>query len=428
MRRFMKERRDGVFVLRKARVGGILLFIAALFNSLNTGHVLATDYVYNYPLPEGYNIVLDQTFYECIAEEFKKEFPDETVPETGLTPVQLSKITSLTCIAYQGNAKGVVRDTTGLEEMKSLTKLVMSYNPLVEIDISHNELLESINLHSTQLESLDVSNNKMLKTLEIAHNNLTELNLENNVLLEKLDVYNQKDLTALDVSDNTSLSDLSIRSNNIQKIDLSNNPMLTRLDASSNTLAELDVSNNKLLKSLSAEHNSLTELDISNNELLEYLNVEGNHLTSLSVLNNKNLTYLHVANILVTAGLRPVSENPLSFRLSDLKFFNSSIDNTDEYTYDAESKILTITNGDWENVYALVNKYTNSDHVPFGPYRLRIVPVLDEETVGVPNTGQDISINTNGKILITYSLPIFTASIITILLVRKRNRAHRKFN
>ena len=438
MKKVVKEKRGGSFVLRKAKIGGVLLFMAALFNLLNTGSVLATEYVYNYPLPEGYTTVLDQTFYECIAEEFKEEFPDETVPETGLTPAQLSKITSLTCIAYQGNAKGVVRDTTGLEEMRSLTKLVMPYNPLIEIDISHNELLESINLHSAQLESLDVSNNKALKTLEISHNNITELNLENNVLLEMLDVYDQRDLASLDVSNNTLLNNLDIRLNNIQTIDLSNNPMLARLNAAHNALTELDVSNNKLLKSLSAEHNSLTALNISNNEFLEYLNIEGNQLTSLNVSNNKNLTYLRIDNILVIARLRPVSENPLSFKLSDLKFFNSSIDSTDEYEYDRESKILTIKNGDWENTSALVKSYIDSDsHVYYGAYKLRVGPILEEENVdiidtetniSVPDTGQNIDKHDNSKILAVYSLPVAAICIASIVFAKKRKQGHKKFD
>ena len=154
-------------------------------------------------------------------------------------------------------------------------------------------------------------------------------------------------LTSLDVSNNTALTSLHASNNKLTSLDVSNNTALTEFYAVDGQLTSLNVSGATALTDLNVSNNKLTSLDLSNNTALTVLNVLGNQLTSLDVSNNTALSYLFTDNILVKANIESEElTQGTKLDLSGLGFLgsNQSINNTDNYTYDSENKIVTINN------------------------------------------------------------------------------------
>ena len=204
-----------------------------------------------YPTPDGYNDNDYQklvTFLELVDENGVKngeklsESYDPQDPATWKgTTWENGRIKGICFWRYAYNEKCVgkldVSDCTMLEW------LYCDYNQLAELDVSGCTALTELRCGGNQLEALNVSGCTALTKLRCDSNQLTEL----------------------DVSGCTALTELRCDSNQLTELDVSNNTALKDLYCDSNQLTELDVSNNTALKRLGCRNNQLTSLNLEAN-------------------------------------------------------------------------------------------------------------------------------------------------------------------
>src|SRR5690606_31988569 len=135
-------------------------------------------------------------------------------------------------------------------------------NPISELDISQNILLESLWAGNNNLTSIDISNNtENLYDLQLWGNQISGIDVTQHANLALLAISGT--LTEIDVSNNTDLGYLSIEGN-ITELDVSNNLGLTYVVLKSNPIEVVDLSNNLLLETLSCQDNQFSQLIISN--------------------------------------------------------------------------------------------------------------------------------------------------------------------
>ena len=119
-----------------------------------------------------------------------------------------------------------------LQKCLSLTWLNVGGNEgLTELDLSHNTVLQYLNLNSTLIPAIDLSHNTELTILDCSGNDsLTDLDLSANTALTMLNCGGCQVLTALDVSKNTALTELNCNScYALTTLDVSKNTALTTL-------------------------------------------------------------------------------------------------------------------------------------------------------------------------------------------------------
>ena len=215
---------------------------------------------------------------------------------------------------------------------------------------------------------------------------------------------------------------------------------LTYLNLSYNQLTSIDVSNNTALTSLRLYRNQLASIDLSHNTALTYLDLDSNQLSNIDVSKNTALEDFAVDDIFVkTAITSSDATGPKQYDLSTLKFFVSVIPEGDGYTYNGESKILTVQN-------PLSTNYIQVDNPQNYSYR-KFKLVLYEEstpapddptpTPGTDTEDEDIVVPDTGTITGTEggALAIFAASTAVILAIiglathlKNRNKDHYIFD
>ena len=177
-----------------------------------------------------------------------------------LTELDVSKNTALTyldCDSNQLTELDVSNNT-------ALTVLHCDSNQLTELDVSKNTALTYLDCDSNQLTELDVSNNTALEWLDCDSNQLTSLDVSNNVALEWLECSGNKFAT-IDLSKNTALTVFSCESCELTSIDFSNNTALKEIWLRNNQLAELDVSKNTGISALNCSGNKIAHMDLRDN-------------------------------------------------------------------------------------------------------------------------------------------------------------------
>lgn len=97
------------------------------------------------------------------------------------------------------NNPGTVR-AINLNENVKLRSVNLCANPIRYLDTDDLELLESLNLGHTQIQSIGLWNNPRLRELWVDHTGISSLNLSENHLLEHLDCIGCENLTSLDIS------------------------------------------------------------------------------------------------------------------------------------------------------------------------------------------------------------------------------------
>ena len=197
-------------------------------------------------------------------------------------------------LSYDAWRGGEIK-TLNIDKCIALKKLDCKSNHIVQLDLSNNPALESLNCYGNDLTSLNISGCSALTSLECFENQLTSLDVSSNTALESLNCFGN-DLTSLNISGCSALTSLECFDNQLTSLDVSNNTALTSLDCGYNQLATLDVSNNTALTSLECFDNQLTSLDVSNNTALTSLDCGYNQLITLDVSNNTALTELYCAD------------------------------------------------------------------------------------------------------------------------------------
>lgn len=142
-----------------------------------------------------------------------------------------------------------------------ITYLGAASNNLIDIDVSGNPYLSTLNVPMNELKSIDVSANESLKRLDVSANNISSIDVSSNRMLESLWVYNNE-VKSLDVSSNTNLAFLDCSGNALSFLDLSNNLGLMHLLAYNNQLNSIDVSRNTKLNRMWLYGNSFSDTEI----------------------------------------------------------------------------------------------------------------------------------------------------------------------
>lgn len=127
-------------------------------------------------------------------------------------------------------------------------------------------------------------NNKKISTLVgiEAFTNLTKLNISNNNLL------------TLDISKNLNLIYLSCSNNSLSYIDLSKNNKLLYIDCSQNLIKIINIKSNTNLNYFHCNNNHISSLDVSNNLNLNYFDCINNELLiCIGISKNQNNNKLY---------------------------------------------------------------------------------------------------------------------------------------
>ncbi|HRG18779.1 MAG TPA: T9SS type A sorting domain-containing protein [Flavobacterium lutivivi] len=130
--------------------------------------------------------------------------------------------------------------------------------------------------------------------------------------LERLDCPFQNNLININLSQNTSLKSLNFNNNHLISLSLSGLSQLEILGCSNNQLTSLDISEQTQLKMLLCEGNQITSIDFSNNPALQRVYCGNNQLSSLDFganhqffdlgcRNNPNLTSINIRNGMIQA-------------------------------------------------------------------------------------------------------------------------------
>ncbi len=227
-------------------------------------------------------------------------FPDETFRtyvETLSTDGDLvlmeDEIKAVTSITFQGG----VGSLSGIEYFTALTKLTSWENDIVELDLTANVALQSINFYlNKNLRTLNVNGLTALESLIVRESDLQSIDVTTNLALEELDICDNEDITSLDITNNVNLIDLALDNTAISTLNVSHLVGLTFLSFGITQIKSIDLSNNTALQSLWCDHIGMTELDLSANNLLKVIHCESNNLTSLNVTNLTELTHLYCHN------------------------------------------------------------------------------------------------------------------------------------
>ena len=156
-----------------------------------------------------------------------------------LTELDVSNNTALTYLDCDSN------QLTELDVSKNtaLTYLDCDSNQLTELDVSNNTALEWLDCDSNQLTSLDVSNNVALEWLECSGNKFATIDLSKNTALTVFSC-ESCELTSIDFSNNTALKEIWLRNNQLAELDVSKNTGISALNCSGNKIAHMDLRDN----------------------------------------------------------------------------------------------------------------------------------------------------------------------------------------
>lgn len=120
------------------------------------------------------------------------------------------------------NVEFTIANLQGIEAMKNLVYLDVSYNDIYSLDVSNNTKLTLLSYYSETSEegipgfgyisNIDVSNNLALEELYLRGNKLNFIDLSNNTELLKFSI-SDNNLINLDVSANTKLTRLVVYNN-----------------------------------------------------------------------------------------------------------------------------------------------------------------------------------------------------------------------
>ena len=267
-------------------------------------------------------------------------FPDEAFRSYVLASIdtdgngQLSRLERSRCTVLNLSSRGIA-DTKGLEYFTETVELLLSNNPIGQVDVSALTKLQSLDLSSTQVTSVDVSaledllvlticnnyhftgvdvsKNPNLVSLYLASTGLESLDVTKNAKLQWLIVEDTPltgldlsgcpelislhcigcDLTAIDLSHNPKLQDVNLGENRLTSLDVSACPELINLQFYDNQISELTLGEQKNLVMLSFWRNQITEVDVTGMPELVHLDCGDNRLTQLDVTGNAKLEELY---------------------------------------------------------------------------------------------------------------------------------------
>ncbi len=225
----------------------------------------------------------------CIVEipdpDFKAALlSNPAINTSGDDEIQLAEAQAFTG-SINVNSKGI-DDLTGIETFTQLSSLNCNSNDLINLDVSANVALDTLDCYGNNLT--DLRTGPGLLSLDCSSNSLTSIDLSLSTELRRyIGYWNQ--LSTIDISANTQLEILHIGINQLTSLDVSANTNLDYLHCGQNQLTALDVSANTALTTLFCNFNSISSFDISANPNLTFMVCNSNELTSLNLKNGSNV-------------------------------------------------------------------------------------------------------------------------------------------
>jgi Leucine-rich repeat (LRR) protein len=150
-----------------------------------------------------------------------------------------------------------IKDLSGIEGFKQLTKLAVAQNELTQIDLSENTQLDTLYIQANALTTLDLSKQKKLIYLDADSNLLTTVSgLSHTPDLETIRMsFNY--LTSFEIS-NSGVKHILMSDNDLTSFKIHQTPQLTAIFIKTNKLATIDLTHSPQLESLVISDNKLT--------------------------------------------------------------------------------------------------------------------------------------------------------------------------
>ena len=177
-------------------------------------------------------------------------------------------------------------------EAPALNYLNVSFNQILELDLSGYPGLRTLICNHNGISSLDLSAVPRLETLRAGYNAATMLSPADCPGLKVLDICGLQTGDNLDLSANKALEEIDLSLTGITKADFSANGKLRRIVLSRNSLPAIDLSANVLVEHLDVSRNSLASIDISHLAKLRFLDCSRNALSSIDLSASKELDTL----------------------------------------------------------------------------------------------------------------------------------------
>ncbi|WP_377712960.1 matrixin family metalloprotease [Pseudofulvibacter geojedonensis] len=225
-------------------------FAEANFTNINdAASFTATNYCRYTAIPDtNFEAALENLGYDDISGD-------------GKVPTALIEVVTSLRLIERG-----LTDMTGIEDFEALVSLELNENNFTSIDLSHNHLLEVVDLEEcTILQSINISDNPALRELNFSQTSMTTIDLSNVPALEIFDG-SSIDLSSLDVSNNPLLVKININDTEVDTLDVSNCTDLVELRARSSNLNYLNIMN--------GNNTNVTIFDIRNNPSLTCVRVD----------------------------------------------------------------------------------------------------------------------------------------------------------
>lgn len=339
----------------------------------------------------------DTNFYACVEKNFEEEFPDESIPTTGLSDEQLSRMEQLVCPHLEGQT--AISNVFGLDKMTALKYISLNGTLIEEIDFSPNLALESIVMDDNRnLVAMDTSSNLALKSIKASGNEkLNTLDVSKNEELESLWLSDDSGIYSIDVTNNNKLTSLAIDGTGIQSIDISSQ--------------------------LAADHKGLSGLPAyfkANDGTIIRTGIIGQGDSGLTVFDFSNLW-------LLDQWKDESSEHEMVGGYNSIQYIPVILD-SEYYTYDPQLKKLYVSNLDLVDNYAtVVAKYIRTqsgtaidiepiEDVTEVSYRILLESNGDvDKKPGTPNTGMSTNTDNQNYLGVTITaLPIIIYGIIGV--------------
>ena len=281
-----------------------------------------------------------------------------------ITELDLSQNTQLQGLYCTNNDLS----TLDVSKNPNLTSLDCEHNWLTTLELKTNTKLEYLRCAYNRLTSLDVSSNTALRDLYTLHNaNIMNLDVSKNLNLSTLEC-EDNGLTSLDVSANTNLFHLNCANNKLKSLDLSKNPDLSTLNCNGNEIDGLDFRQNSKLSSPEFAQNPLKVLKLTPEYSDNTYYSEMNYLTDVAEIDMGQISGWDADSIENINGATLV-DNVLVFNLTEEDISSeAAIDKEVTYTYDCGHNFtlavtLTIRLNPYQITYEL-NGGTNAETNP----------------------------------------------------------------
>lgn len=226
----------------------------------------------------------DRSLYESILDQLDKD------RNSSFTEAEVSKITYLD--ATSDNTRGEVKTLKGIDKLKNLEFLNVSYNKITSIAPAKKlTRLTYLNVSFNKLTNFSgVKSLKKLKKLNVMDNKLKNINgVEKLINLEELNVSSNRLINLKGVEKLVNLTILSASSNQLTNIkEIKNLKKLTDLNVASNKITNLnEIEKLTELSTIYIEGNKLKKLpNLTEHKNISTINLKYNFLNA-NEINNK---------------------------------------------------------------------------------------------------------------------------------------------